>query len=420
MALARFISDPTATATLPAAAGVPTLAPVASGTGANGAAAQAALMPTSHLPRADPERSPSGPWAWMAVGLGLLVIVASGILLFLLFSGIGDRAPSPSASVTPAPQIVRTPSLIGRSEVEAGRIAERRGLVLETDYVESDEDPGLVVGQLPDPGVEVPAGTSVQITVATRVETVVVPDLHGIREATAVAQLEAAGLQSGERSTAADALPAGYLVSTEPRAGDSVTRGSVVDYVVSEGRSTSTRSPGRTFGPTGTRVPDAPAATAGSPAASARSPAASAGSTVAPAASAAPSAGSPVASAESTAAPGRSAAASAVPSAPSTPPPEDLEVMALESPASGASNDPSPFPSDQVAMVGDFLCLDLATARAHIEAAGLLIGVTIPSDVEPLDSWIVHGQLPKAGESVPVGTNVDLVLMDPLEPCPAG
>jgi beta-lactam-binding protein with PASTA domain len=71
-------------------------------------------------------------------------------------------------------------------------------------------------------------------------------------------------------------------------------------------------------------------------------------------------------------------------------------------------------------LVGDFLCLDLATARTHIEAAGLLIGVMIPSDQSPGDDWIVHGQLPKAGESVPVGANVDLVLMDPLEPCPAG
>ena len=89
-------------------------------------------------------------------------------------------------------------------------------------------------------------------------------------------------------------------------------------------------------------------------------------------------------------------------------------------PATTPTASASPFPSDEMAMVGDFLCLDLATARTHIEAAGLLIGVTIPSDHEPADDWIVHGQLPKAGESVPVGTNVDLVLMDPLEPCPNG
>jgi hypothetical protein len=88
------------------------------------------------------------------------------------------------------------------------------------------------------------------------------------------------------------------------------------------------------------------------------------------------------------------------------------------SPPVGAS--PSPFPSHEVILVGDFLCLDLATARAHIDEAGLLIGAMIPSDPAPGDSWIVHDQLPKAGESVPVGANVDLVLRDPMEPCPAG
>ena len=88
------------------------------------------------------------------------------------------------------------------------------------------------------------------------------------------------------------------------------------------------------------------------------------------------------------------------------------------SPATGASPTPSPFPSQETTLVGDFLCLDLATARDHIEEAGLLVGAVIPSDPVPADSWIVHGQLPKAGESVPIGSNVDLVLRDPLEPCP--
>jgi hypothetical protein len=73
-----------------------------------------------------------------------------------------------------------------------------------------------------------------------------------------------------------------------------------------------------------------------------------------------------------------------------------------------------------MALVGDFLCLDLATARSHIEAAGLLVGATIAGDVAPGDDWLVHDQLPRPGESVPIGSNVDLVLMDPLLPCPGG
>ena len=109
--------------------------------------------------------------------------------------------------------MVRTPSFVGRSEDDAVTVARRRGLVLEIDYVESAAEVGMVIGQLPGPGVEVPSGTSVQVMVGTAVETVVVPDVHGIKEATAVEQLEAAGLKPGVRYSADDALPAGYVIS---------------------------------------------------------------------------------------------------------------------------------------------------------------------------------------------------------------
>jgi hypothetical protein len=99
----------------------------------------------------------------------------------------------------------------------------------------------------------------------------------------------------------------------------------------------------------------------------------------------------------------------------------EMAGEAVEASASPeGSQAPSVGPSDEMTLVGDFHCLDLATARAQIEAAGLLVGVIIPSHREPADDWLVHEQLPAAGESVSVGTNVDLMLMDPLEPCPNG
>jgi hypothetical protein len=71
-------------------------------------------------------------------------------------------------------------------------------------------------------------------------------------------------------------------------------------------------------------------------------------------------------------------------------------------------------------LVGDFQCLDLATARGHIEGAGLIVGATIASIPSPGDDWLVHEQLPDAGAYLPRGSNVDLVLDDPMEPCPSG
>ncbi len=71
-------------------------------------------------------------------------------------------------------------------------------------------------------------------------------------------------------------------------------------------------------------------------------------------------------------------------------------------------------------MVGNFECLDLGTARSQIEAVGLLLGTIIPDEPARDDSWIVHDQLPAPGGWVPVGSAVDLVVMEPLEPCPGG
>ncbi len=341
LALARFVADPSGAAALAAVSTAP----------GNGAPAPipGSGPPSPPDPRAgtggsvsDSDHGGSGPWAWAAAGLGLLVIVASGILLFVLFSGIGDSAASPSPTPTAEVTLVRTPQLVGRTEEDAATVARRRGLVLEVDFVESAAEVGMVIGQLPGPGVEVPSGTSVQVMVGTAVETVVVPDVHGIREATAVEQLEAAGLKPGMRYSADDALPAGYIVITDPGAGESLTRGSAVDYVVSTGHRT--------------------------------------GATARPAATVRPA--------------------------------------ATHRPVATLRPQVTPFPVQDVVLVGDFRCLKLAEARRHIEEAGLIVGAIIPSEPAALDDWLVHDQLPKAGEMAPVGSNVDLVLDDPQVACP--
>jgi beta-lactam-binding protein with PASTA domain len=336
LALTRFVADPSGMAALAtvSAAGAGAYAPFTASM-APGPAGPGAALPR---PSGDAQHSGSGPLAWAAAALGLLVIVASGVLLFVLFSGIGDSAASPSPSPTAGVAMARTPQLVGRTESDAANVVKRRGLVMEVDYVVSASEVGLVVDQLPDPGVQVPAGTSIQVTVGTEVETVVVPDVHGINEATAIAQLEAAGLRLGTRYRADDLLPEGYVVDTDPGPGETLTRGSTVDYVVSTGLGT--------------------------------------GATAVPASTARP-------------------------------------VVTLRPRVT-----PTPFPSAPAALVGDFRCLTLAEARGHIEEAGLLVGAIIPSDPAPPDDWLVHDQLPKAGEMVPVGANVDLMLGDPQVACP--
>ncbi len=345
-ALARFRTDPSGAAAYAAAGAAAAAAgQLAAVPGSIPPVTQAVLAPTGAI--LEHEHGGSGPWTWMAAGLGLLVIVASGILLFLLFNGIGEELATPSPSPSLVTELVKTPAFVGRSEGNALTVAKRHGLVLEMDYNETDEhEAGLVIDQLPEPGTEVAVGTTVQITVATQVETVVVPDVHGIKEANAIIQIEDAGLRAGQRFGVADLLPPGYLVFTEPRAGASATRDSLIDYSVSTGPATEpTPRPIRT--PPPTRRP------------------------------------TPV-------------------------------------PTPGSTDSPTPFPSSRLVLVGDFGCLKLADARGQLGDAGLLLGAIYPEEPPPAENWVVFDQLPEPGDSVPVGSAVDLVLGDPQDPCPPG
>ena len=339
-ALARFRTDPSGAAALAAAGAAAAGVPPSPGPARP--PTQTAYVAPGGPTSIDPERSGSGPWAWLAAALGLLVIVASGILLFLLFSGIGEDEPTPSPTPEPTIELVKTPDFVGRREANAQSLADRRGVVLEIAYQETDEvEAGRVVVQFPEPQTEVPAGTTVQVTVATRVETVVVPDLYGIGEENAIAQLEDSGLHAGGRSMVVDPLPEGYVVSTDPRAGSSATRGATIDYTISLGPAADpTADPARTPEPTPI------------------------------------SSGDPVS----------------------------------ETPS------PTPFPSSEVALVTDYSCLELEAARSHLEAAGLVVGAIIPEDPSPAPDWLVYDQLPQPGTSVPVGSKVDLMLGDPLDP----
>ena len=100
-------------------------------------------------------------------------------------------------------------------------------------------------------------------------------------------------------------------------------------------------------------------------------------------------------------------------------PEPDASPLITPEPTPAFTLEPTPFPSSEESLVGDFMCLELATARDLLEDEGLLVGATYP-DPPPGETWVVQDQLPKPGESVPVGTKVDLMLADPQEPCPPG
>jgi beta-lactam-binding protein with PASTA domain len=302
------------------------------------------------------EEDGTGPWGWIAAILGVLVLLAGGLLLFLLLSGRG-----PQATTSPSGTVVDIPNFVGQLLDDAERQAESLGLVLSVAaYQVSDEAPeGTIISQEPSAGGDVPTGTRVSVIVATQRETVAVPDVRMRTEAEFFAIMSQANLAPGQRSEAYDSeVPPTLIVRTNPREGVQVARGTSIDYVVSLGPApTPSPSPLPTDSPLVTLPPTDPPTDAPTP----------------------------------------------------EPTPEPTPVPTLPP-------TPEPTPTVPPVTVGNYTLLpDLSQATAQIVLDGLTVGVVWPA--EAAGDWIVCLQYPSAGENVAPGTPVHLFVKEPFEAC---
>ncbi len=160
--------------------------------------------------------------------------------------------PAAGQSVTPGSTVsyvislgvepVAVPDLVGLPEDEALAALEAAGLVGtpgEPGEAYSDTvATGNVMSSDPAAGQSVTPGSTVSYVISLGVEPVAVPDLVGLPEDEALAALEAAGLVGtpGEPGEAySDTVATGNVMSSDPAAGQSVTPGSTVSYVISLG-----------------------------------------------------------------------------------------------------------------------------------------------------------------------------------------
>ncbi len=160
--------------------------------------------------------------------LGLGSIAGAALLVWLLLQlGGGQDA------------VQRTvPNVIGASVPEAQRLLAAQGLQGDPiDEVTSDEiEAGLVAGQIPEAGEQVPEGALVQLSVSSGPEMVTVPQIVGITELDALELLRRAELRVGGREPTFSAeVPAGNVIESNPAPGDEVAVGTAVDLVISEG-----------------------------------------------------------------------------------------------------------------------------------------------------------------------------------------
>lgn len=180
-------------------------------------------------------RLSTGRWAELVevVADGLAAAAASGPM----------ATPTPTPAPTPIP--VRVPSFVGLSRTAAVALAERRGIELRITEQRTTAAPrGTVLSQEPPAGTALAPDRPVYLIVAAAPAAVRLPDLIGLPESDALAELFAAGLRAGSRSarTSLD-LPYGTIIATDPAPGSSLPPGSAVAYVVSLGRPSATPRP---------------------------------------------------------------------------------------------------------------------------------------------------------------------------------
>ncbi|MFO1540604.1 MAG: PASTA domain-containing protein, partial [Chloroflexota bacterium] len=162
----------------------------------------------------------------------------------VLFHGAGPVA-TPTPQPTPAPTPQLAPSFLGLGRTAAVALAARRGIELRiTEREVTDAPRGTVLAQDPAPGAPIVPGRPVILVVAATPATVRVPDVVGLPEADALADLYRAGLRPGARTERTSlTVPLGDILRTDPAPGTELLPGSLVAYTVSSGRPAATPRP---------------------------------------------------------------------------------------------------------------------------------------------------------------------------------
>jgi beta-lactam-binding protein with PASTA domain len=250
---------------------------------------------------------PAGPpperywWLWLLL---LLVLVAAGLLIWWLLSRGNDKSTVPDViglksavaaqqihdkhlNVTPVTgQSKRPPNVVfaqapgagtqlkhGQTvtiSISSGQIAVPNvtsqplqkaqttltdaGFGAQVKRVASSRPKDIVIAQSPAAGVTAAAGTTVQLTVSSGAKPVVVPQVVGQTQGSAVNALTGAGLKPALHNVGSS-KPAGIVVAQKPPAGKEVDKGSKVTLNVSTGTpstATTTTTTTTTTTPAGT------------------------------------------------------------------------------------------------------------------------------------------------------------------------
>lgn len=140
-----------------------------------------------------------------------------------------------SVARSKAPEVVRVdvPDVVGSTLSDARRTLRAREFRISVVRVPDDAPAGTVVAQSPSGGTSARQGATVRLRVSTGPKTVSVPDVLGLDESTARAELEAAGftVRVSEEPTD-DPANDGVVLRQSPAGGSTVEVGGVVTIFV--------------------------------------------------------------------------------------------------------------------------------------------------------------------------------------------
>jgi beta-lactam-binding protein with PASTA domain len=154
--------------------------------------------------------------------------VADGTTVVLRIAE-GRAQPPPAAEA----ETVRVPALVGMPAADARSRLRELGLRVTQRPVESSQPAGEVVSQSPAADAEVREGAVVTLRVSTGPAGVAVPDVVGLDETAAAAELEAAGftVRVADEPTL-DPTQAGVVLRQSPAAGTTRDEGATVTITV--------------------------------------------------------------------------------------------------------------------------------------------------------------------------------------------
>jgi beta-lactam-binding protein with PASTA domain len=177
-----------------------------------------AQAPDSRSLQQTPAKSMAWLWAVLAV---LLVAAVAGALFFVRSSG--------------GP--VNVPEVVGQQQAAAQQAITSAGLEVGTiTTVPSTTLPeGEVTSQTPTPGTEVDKGSRVNLIVTGKSAGVKVPSVVGLTTDQAEQQIKSAGLTSSQIEVYSATVDKGLVVSQTPQPGSTVTQGTEIGLQISKG-----------------------------------------------------------------------------------------------------------------------------------------------------------------------------------------